>query len=872
VTDRYLDAKALAFEALTLSVDAREAFLAHRCGDDTALREEARWLIHAAETLTSEHLLTGWQPTIPDDTTPTLTAGEQISAASPGRYRVIRQIGEGGMGVVYLAQREEGDAHQQVALKFLGAATLGSAQHARRFAAEHRILATLRHPNIAHLLEGGTTADGRPFIAMEYVDGLRIDQWCALHAPSLPQRLALFLKVCAAVEHAHQHLVIHRDLKPANILVNADGEPKLLDFGIARLLDDTVQGEATRTQVLTPAYASPEQVEGAPLTTAADVWALGVVLYELLAGQRPHQALDGHRLGEAILSGAIEPPSRRARRGVAGAGSAQDATPRLPPVRIPADVDAIVLKALRRDPQARYASVAAMAEDIRRFLQHRPVLARRGHALYRLGRLVRRQRWVIAAGVGVIAVAAGFAVQRERQLEEVLAERNKAQAVSEFMRDLFASARPDAGRDGEQITVREVLDKGAADLDRRENLDAGTRTALRLAIADAYGSLRLEHQSLPLLETSLAELQHSDDAVLRAQIMSGIANAHASAGRNAQALDALRQGMSMVEDDDAAFATWASLRRSELSNLSISVQTSPETIIEGFQDLLQRLSSHQALKPSPELGELMAISWSGMAEAYERARRVDDAIDAVRKAMELAERWNAPAPTRLTYAERHALLVLGKDAAEGVRLLKAVDRDQVRLIGPTTGNRAILLNQISVGLERMERPEESLEWSAQAVQVARDALGTDNRIYLQLAVNHAVGLNDVERRQEALAAVEAALPGLRALQAPGRDTVNLAYALSLHARILHETGGSLDTALDELLEANRLMEPLAAEFLVVQNGITRNLVRLRLARGERTLARFHVDAFVSLLDATAVPDDAQWRKNALQFEQLIAER
>ncbi|HEX5306342.1 MAG TPA: serine/threonine-protein kinase, partial [Dyella sp.] len=274
---RYARAKPIAFAALELDATQRAHYVGTACGGDEALRDEVLWMLEAAEDTSDAPLLLPLLGDLPD------ASGSSVAGAGACQYRLIRQLGEGGMGVVYLAERviDEGtpeEVRQHVALKFINTGSLLAPGVRRRFAEERRILGSLSHPGIAHLIDGGSTRDGRPFLALEYVQGERIDEWCERQQLSLRRRVVLFLKVCAAVRHAHERLVIHRDIKPANILVTADGEPKLLDFGIARLLDQ-VGGVAsaqtmTMQRALTLAYASPEQVRGEPLGTRADVWSL----------------------------------------------------------------------------------------------------------------------------------------------------------------------------------------------------------------------------------------------------------------------------------------------------------------------------------------------------------------------------------------------------------------------------------------------------------------------------------------------------------------------------------------------------------------------------------------------------------------------
>lgn len=381
---RYARAQAIAHAVLDLPHDEQNARLEALCAGDVELRGEAEWLLAASTDVALDE-----NPSAIAVAAGELTTDLRIDGVAPGRYRLIECLGEGGMGVVWLADRQVGEVHQRVALKRLRTGSM--AQHAR-FREEQRILAAFNHPNIAHLIDAGIDAGGEPFLAMEYVEGERIDQWADAKALDSRARIALFLKVCAAVSYAHERLVIHRDIKPANILVDAAGEPKLLDFGVARLLNADAAATVT-THAMTPAYASPEQLEGASLGTATDVYSLGVVLYEMVAGTRPFEYVPtDHARSSAVLAGSITPPSQQRPR------VADSTKEPLRSRRISADIDAILLKALRREPTQRYASVRELAEDLERFLAARPVHARRGQWTYRAQRFAQRNRWPLAAG------------------------------------------------------------------------------------------------------------------------------------------------------------------------------------------------------------------------------------------------------------------------------------------------------------------------------------------------------------------------------------------------------------------------------------------------------------------------------------------
>lgn len=441
LTDRYLRAKAIAMAAADMSQEDRDAHIARETDGDAALLAEVRWMLAALEDGQATHLPRLAMPS--QD-----LSGHDTTATGLRHYRVVRRLGEGGMGVVYLAERSDGGAVQQVALKVLNAASEGSPILLERFARERKLLARLDHPGIARLLDGGVLDGGQPFLAMEYIEGERIDGWCERLGLDLRARVELFLKVCAAAEYAHHNLIIHRDIKPANILVNAHGEPKLLDFGIARLVDGQPDAGMTQTgqHALTLAYASPEQIEHQPLTTAADVYSLGVVLYQLVAGRRPFQHLaTPHLLSNAIVSGEIVPPARMARQVAAELGKLRRHR------AVPADIDAIVLKAMRRKAGERYPTVAALAADLDNWLHQRPVIARRGRLLYRVRRFAQRNRWALGVATLLVlvvlsALAASLYALREARTAQALAlmRTHELERAVQFQRATLESVDIDA--------------------------------------------------------------------------------------------------------------------------------------------------------------------------------------------------------------------------------------------------------------------------------------------------------------------------------------------------------------------------------------------------------------------------------------------
>lgn len=493
-----------------------------------------------------------------------------------GNYRLERLLGKGGMGEVFLAVREN-DYQQRVALKLVSK-EISRAEVLSRFLTERQILARLEHPDIARLLDGGALDDQRPYFVMEYVEGEPIDRYCSRHSLSLRERLKLFRRVCAAVHYAHQNLVVHRDLKASNILVTEEGAPRLLDFGIAKLLQGgTAQGSSATMPGLapmTPASASPEQVLGIPITTACDIYALGVLLYRVLVSRPPYR-IEGQGFAELVRVICEEEPPRPSMAALEQAleedpdhtapeGEEEEDRPLEPSPfekrrlhrRLQGDLDAIVMKALRKEPEERYGSAAELAEDIRRHLVGLPVEAQRGNWFYYTSKFVRRNKLAIATLILLIGFAITATVQwrkaaderTQAELERSRAERNQAKAekVTNFLTELFESATPDATR-GAEVPILEVLDRGKERIEEELIDEPDIRAEIWGTLGTVYQSLGLYTEALELKQKALDSWRafNSEDDPELADHLNNLANIQLDMGLRTEAEDNFRQTLEM---------------------------------------------------------------------------------------------------------------------------------------------------------------------------------------------------------------------------------------------------------------------------------------------------------------------------------------
>ena len=696
--ERFRRIEDLFHRALALPGGERASFLESECKSDRDLCSEVERLLladaHAAEGVEKIELFaTGADPLI----------GRQL-----GAWRILERLAGGGMGVVYRAERADGLYDQKVAIKLLRVEA-ASDDALRRFDLERRLLARLEHPHIARLFDGGRSEQGTPYLVMEFIDGLPIDGWCDEQRLSIEQRLRLFAATCRAVHFAHRSLVVHRDLKPSNIMVDRRGEPKLLDFGIARLMDEEdALPTHTAARALTPLYASPEQLQGLTLTTATDVYSLGVVLYELLTGRRPWSST-GRSPAEWERVVSSERPTRPSSAVIARADEADAfefaarlaTTPARLQRRLRGDLDRIVLMALRKEPERRYASAEQLAEDIERYLAGKPVRARRDTFGYRAQRFVQRNRLGVGAAALVLLAMCGglFASWRARlQAEDsaALARAEEAKAlraaehagieaesfrlIADFLGATFLQT---VGGDPERETVSESVERQAAQVRRQyadrphllaNLIDALGRVYAQLDLVEPAGDLLREARDIRLATFGERTMEH-------ALSLTSLGRLAYQRGEFDQAVELLAGSLKLhralvddVHSDVAAAANDLAAALRNLGHLEEARVLHEEALAlrraEGGEDSLPLAESLNnlalVLLDQGELDEARKLTESSL-EIRERILGVDHALTLQARISLAGVAWRLE---RLDEAERHLL-----EAAEGYRALREEGRD-----------------------------------------------------------------------------------------------------------------------------------------------------------------------------------------------------
>ena len=751
--DRVFDA------ALDVAPNEREAFLAKACGPDDTLRERVRTLLVAHER--SSGVLESAAAAVAAEWLDEPAAEGARVPERAGPFRIVREIGAGGMGVVYLAEREGAEFQQRVALKLVRHAGASDAVR-RRFLEERRILARLDHPHIAHLIDGGLTSDDQPYFAMELIEGEPIDAWARTRELTVDQRLDLFIVVCEAVQYAHEHLVIHRDLKPSNILVRSDGQLKLLDFGIAKILDPLAgdDADATRTAVLalTPDFAAPEQVRGLPVSTATDTYSLGVLLYLLLTGQRPYDARGKSPAEMERIICEVEP----ARPSIVA--------PEQQRRRLRGDLDLIVMKALHKEPARRYSSSSALGDDLRRFRTGLPVLARRDSVGYRARKFVARNLTVVAATVvAMLALvgATGFSVAQardaQRQRDAALQEVQRQRAVADMQAVTSGDERDAEGRQltpaqriglAEQVLVQryrgqpwlvveglEQLAGRLVDLGEREAERAMLSRARRIAI-DAHLPTHLARLECARVWT-LAYDEHLDSArtslaaARNALSQPGAASDYATAmcldaegqllvaeGRADSAIVVLRRAVDLAR---AAKGGERQTLNDLASALRAAGRTREATVIQ--RQIIANLDS-SGYRGSDALSSVVAYLTSALFELGELAT-VDSAMRATLAS--LARTPNGHPGGLLTFLSGLARLRLGElDSAE-VFITRSM-RDTTEGAGSLSAYVPPAMTQLRIEQRRIAEARKSLDALPSGTLVRRV-----NRAWLTARVRYAEG-------------------------------------------------------------------------------------------------------------------------------------
>ncbi|MGD9584221.1 MAG: protein kinase [Lysobacterales bacterium] len=653
-----------------------------------------------------------------------------------GAYRLLRLLGSGGMGAVYLAERSDGAFEQRVAIKLLSS-SLADPDSIRRAEAERRFLAWLEHPHIARILDGGSTAEGQPYVVMEYVDGEQIDRHCRAERLGLRARITLFLDVLAAVDAAHRALIVHRDIKPANVMVSRDGQVKLLDFGIAKSLDGRIRGTATIGErgPLTPDYASPEQLAGEPLTTACDVYSLGLLLHELLTGVSAHGSR-GRSLQE-IARAAMSPPDTLASGRVDAAGlGLDDRTARIWRRQLSGDLDRVLLKALQPRPVDRYGSAREFADDLRCWLDGRVVQARAGGTLYRLRRFVGRNRLAVTAGTAVVlALTIGLGVAAY-QGQRAHAQADRAERAKDFLLDLIGNA--DLLVSGRMPTLGDAIDRAVPGIAERFGGQPQSEGAVRLALGRVYLSLESLDAAAGQLRAAEVLLRPFGGAEYAdCQMQLGILdwwNGHYAEAER-RMLDAIDRFQRMPADP-----------------------TQQVGALNSYGALLNDLGRFQEAVASVERSQQL-IDAGARIEGRDRAGMFSN----------LGFARHGLGQLDLAIAAHAAAL------AEFERVLPAIHPDI-----------AVSLNNLAMALQDAGRHEQALGLFRRSLEIRRQFAGADGSLTVKAQTNLAVILADGGQHQEAQALIAEAQA--HAAAAFGPDQVSLANTHAAAARVALASG------------------------------------------------------------------------------------
>ena len=786
----------------------RESILQEQCGDDSKLRREVEALFAAAQD--QEDILD--QPL--GEGTPDLLAGlasdlgETLDTDQAGRtidrYRLVEVLGRGGMGVVYLAERADEHFEKSVALKLIPRG-LETPEKERRFLIERQILARLEHPGIARLLDGGVTDEGFPYLVMEYVDGEPIDEYCRNRGLSVRDRLELMRQVCTAAQYAHQNLVVHRDLKPSNILVTAERQAKLLDFGVGKILEEAEGDPATAFQPLTPEYASPEQIQNRAVSTATDVYSLGVLLYRLLTGTTPHRlrgsGSDSNGPMEDRAQTLTKPPSRVIEAGAGGENlEAPPLSPQKLQKRLEGDLDTIALKALRKEPERRYASVIEMSDDIERHLEGRPIHARRSTWRYRAGKFVVRHRLSVAAaalislllGAGVVTIAwQGRVAARERDRAQLQAQR--AERVADLLSSLFEAANP-RQEAGEQVTARDLLDQGEARIRTELTDEPFLRAQLLEVMSRAYTGIGDFDKAADLASDSVSSLRaEGPEANMElAKSLTTLGAIHFARGEYDECDAFLVEAVHLHEAEDPVSAEDLAVTLGHLAQLrnTVGKATEAEAILRRTLAIWQESGNE----------EQAALTNHILATTLENLGDVEVALELKQESLEVLRRLYGeenPVVAQLTNNVAFNLHNSGRfeEAEQLYRQALAVSE---RRLGPDHVEVAEVLSNIGRLMMDQGRYQEAEPLTRRSVEIMHGSVSEDHFQRIACEINHASCQSALGQHDSAVAAYRSTLERFERLL--GEEHQATARVKSLLAQALQRQG-DLEEAEQLLLDA-----------------------------------------------------------------------
>ena len=758
-SDRNPQAMRLFEQLADLPPSQRAAKLDELCAGDAALRALVEAMLAADAQADEPFSGNGaqWSDALGADSA--VEAADVQPGKSIGPWRIVGELGRGGMGTVYAVQRDDGAYAQRAALKLIRSAADSPAAR-ERFLRERQLLAQLQHPNIATLLDGGFSCEGDPYFVMEYVDGQPIDQWCDARRLGLRERVELFLQVLDAVGHAHRHLVVHRDLKPSNLLVDADGRVRLLDFGIAKQLES---GDATRTadRALTFEYASPEQLHDAPITTATDLWQLGIVLHRLLSGAHPFGLSRDTPLARQLqqLEREPEPLTRAAAQASAGQAAARGQPGPAALARVlRGGLAAIVGTCLRREPQARYASVDALAADLRRWLENRPVSAAR------LGRGARARLWLrrnrlLAASVAAVSLAllAGTGVSLWQAREARLQAENARESL-EFVTGTFAAAQPGNAR-SKEISARELFDAARAGLDRNQTASPRMKQSLQRLLGHLYSTIDESRTATELFEAGLDGVEPGDreEALALAEDLSAYANALGMQERGNESLAAAERAATLRQ----RHAAGDPLEQIEAEHdLGVGQYRTQDTAMAEQHWRKTLALATGVARPPPRTLQTVLNAHQSLASMLVADGRGQEAQEIMARALAYADRHGLPAdsPWRVQLLRSQSEVASQRgDGVESEAIIRraiALQSSTIRDDGSTNGK---LYNQLGIALDMQGRYREAGEALAHSRSMAGDALdGTPQDKAISLA-NQASVLENMGDYAGAVAGFEQAL-------------------------------------------------------------------------------------------------------------------